>query len=257
MEALCWNTASTPVHLLPSTPVQHRVAERRVARSALLPHYCSASLPGCATPLGQAARGVRLGTFRISNAIPHRSRRCDLGSSSLGRSTLRKAKQGSEQRRGAFVLPAQHCPQRVRCSQAGDGALQDWGHGSGVPRAGASERKGVVWPALARAAGGALLLLLAAAALWGVGPAHALELSAVRQRAVDRLRENVRSAWPWVIKCAAELKEHGVMLAALLSASAFFSLAETSITTLWPWKVSKGPGRINASMLCPQVDQSK
>ncbi|XXG46455.1 hypothetical protein AAC387_Pa02g1299 [Persea americana] len=33
------------------------------------------------------------------------------------------------------------------------------------------------------------------------------------------------------------LREEGLVLAALLGLSAFFSLAETSITTLWPWKV--------------------
>ncbi|KAK3009968.1 hypothetical protein RJ639_012360, partial [Escallonia herrerae] len=32
-------------------------------------------------------------------------------------------------------------------------------------------------------------------------------------------------------------KEQGLVLAALLGLSAFFSMAETSITTLWPWKV--------------------
>ncbi|XP_073150420.1 putative DUF21 domain-containing protein At3g13070, chloroplastic isoform X2 [Henckelia pumila] len=33
------------------------------------------------------------------------------------------------------------------------------------------------------------------------------------------------------------VKEHGLILAILLGLSAFFSMAETSITTLWPWKV--------------------
>ncbi|GJP66735.1 hypothetical protein CLOP_g23644, partial [Closterium sp. NIES-67] len=33
------------------------------------------------------------------------------------------------------------------------------------------------------------------------------------------------------------LREQGVLLAVLLGLSAFFSMAETSITTLWPWKV--------------------
>ncbi|GMY31026.1 duf21 domain-containing protein, chloroplastic [Fagus crenata] len=32
-------------------------------------------------------------------------------------------------------------------------------------------------------------------------------------------------------------KDQGLILAALLGLSAFFSMAETSITTLWPWKV--------------------
>ncbi|OVA20172.1 CBS domain [Macleaya cordata] len=33
------------------------------------------------------------------------------------------------------------------------------------------------------------------------------------------------------------LKEQGLILAVLLGLSAFFSMAETSITTLWPWKI--------------------
>jgi CBS domain containing-hemolysin-like protein len=33
------------------------------------------------------------------------------------------------------------------------------------------------------------------------------------------------------------IREQGLVLAALLGLSAFFSMAETSITTLWPWKV--------------------
>uniref|UniRef100_A0A0D3FKZ0 CNNM transmembrane domain-containing protein n=1 Tax=Oryza barthii TaxID=65489 RepID=A0A0D3FKZ0_9ORYZ len=33
------------------------------------------------------------------------------------------------------------------------------------------------------------------------------------------------------------LREQGIILAVLLGLSAFFSMAETSITTLWPWKV--------------------
>ncbi|KAL3508388.1 hypothetical protein ACH5RR_027789 [Cinchona calisaya] len=47
----------------------------------------------------------------------------------------------------------------------------------------------------------------------------------------------VRSSWPKVLQVLRVLKEQGLVLAALLGLSAFFSMAETSITTLWPWKV--------------------
>ncbi|XP_043689633.1 putative DUF21 domain-containing protein At3g13070, chloroplastic isoform X1 [Telopea speciosissima] len=47
----------------------------------------------------------------------------------------------------------------------------------------------------------------------------------------------LRGAWPKVLKILCVFKEQGLVLAALLGLSAFFSLAETSITTLWPWKV--------------------
>lgn len=47
----------------------------------------------------------------------------------------------------------------------------------------------------------------------------------------------LRSSWPKVLQVLVIFKEQGLILAALLSLSAFFSMAETSITTLWPWKV--------------------
>uniref|UniRef100_A0A804M0E6 DUF21 domain-containing protein chloroplastic n=1 Tax=Zea mays TaxID=4577 RepID=A0A804M0E6_MAIZE len=47
----------------------------------------------------------------------------------------------------------------------------------------------------------------------------------------------LRGGWPRVLQILQLLREHGLILAALLSLSAFFSMAETSITTLWPWKV--------------------
>ncbi|KAL6599538.1 hypothetical protein ACP70R_045675 [Stipagrostis hirtigluma subsp. patula] len=47
----------------------------------------------------------------------------------------------------------------------------------------------------------------------------------------------IRGGWPRVLQILQLLREHGLILAALLGLSAFFSMAETSITTLWPWKV--------------------
>ncbi|KAL2944897.1 hypothetical protein RDABS01_033244 [Bienertia sinuspersici] len=47
----------------------------------------------------------------------------------------------------------------------------------------------------------------------------------------------LRNAWPKTLQVLTVLKEQGLVLAALLGLSAFFSMAETSITTLWPWKV--------------------
>ncbi|KAL3503592.1 hypothetical protein ACH5RR_038041 [Cinchona calisaya] len=47
----------------------------------------------------------------------------------------------------------------------------------------------------------------------------------------------LRSCWPKVLQVLMVFKEQGLILAALLGLSAFFSMAETSITTLWPWKV--------------------
>ncbi|KAL5219464.1 hypothetical protein ABZP36_020148 [Zizania latifolia] len=47
----------------------------------------------------------------------------------------------------------------------------------------------------------------------------------------------LRGSWPRVLQILQLLREQGLILAVLLSLSAFFSMAETSITTLWPWKV--------------------
>ncbi|WOH02628.1 hypothetical protein DCAR_0522017 [Daucus carota subsp. sativus] len=46
-----------------------------------------------------------------------------------------------------------------------------------------------------------------------------------------------KSNWPKILQVLGVFKEQGLILAVLLGLSAFFSMAETSITTLWPWKV--------------------
>ncbi|KAL0306275.1 UNVERIFIED_CONTAM: putative DUF21 domain-containing protein, chloroplastic [Sesamum radiatum] len=52
----------------------------------------------------------------------------------------------------------------------------------------------------------------------------------------ERSLLGLRSSWPKVLQVLTVFKEQGLVLAALLGLSAFFSMAETSITTLWPWK---------------------
>ncbi|GMJ10403.1 hypothetical protein like AT1G55930 [Hibiscus trionum] len=47
----------------------------------------------------------------------------------------------------------------------------------------------------------------------------------------------LKNAWPKLSMLLKVFKEQGLVLTALLGLSAFFSMAETSITTLWPWKV--------------------
>ncbi|GMY31022.1 DUF21 domain-containing protein At1g55930, chloroplastic-like [Fagus crenata] len=47
----------------------------------------------------------------------------------------------------------------------------------------------------------------------------------------------LRNAWPKTLQVLQVFKDQGLILAALLGLTAFFSMAETSITTLWPWKV--------------------
>ncbi|KAF8409698.1 hypothetical protein HHK36_005777 [Tetracentron sinense] len=47
----------------------------------------------------------------------------------------------------------------------------------------------------------------------------------------------LKGLWPKFLQVLCVFKEQGLVLAALLGLSAFFSMAETSITTLWPWKI--------------------
>ncbi|GMJ11549.1 hypothetical protein like AT1G55930 [Hibiscus trionum] len=47
----------------------------------------------------------------------------------------------------------------------------------------------------------------------------------------------LRNAWPKASMLLKVFKEQGVVLTVLLALSAFFSMAETAITTLWPWKI--------------------
>ncbi|XP_077240237.1 putative DUF21 domain-containing protein At3g13070, chloroplastic isoform X2 [Tasmannia lanceolata] len=56
-------------------------------------------------------------------------------------------------------------------------------------------------------------------------------------RVLERSELYFKGAVPKLLQVLRLFKEQGLILAALLSLSAFFSMAETSITTLWPWKV--------------------
>ncbi|XP_002966928.2 DUF21 domain-containing protein At1g55930, chloroplastic [Selaginella moellendorffii] len=50
-------------------------------------------------------------------------------------------------------------------------------------------------------------------------------------------RALLQGAWPKILQVLGMLKEQGLLLSVLLGLSAFFSMSETAITTLWPWKV--------------------
>eukprot|EP01018_Ginkgo_biloba_P003194 Gb_13220 [translate_table: standard] len=59
----------------------------------------------------------------------------------------------------------------------------------------------------------------------------------IRPGLAGRLRGVLGMLWPKLLQVLIVFKDHGLLLVALLGLSAFFSMAETSITTLWPWKV--------------------
>ncbi|KAL6009617.1 DUF21 domain-containing protein, chloroplastic [Asimina triloba] len=77
--------------------------------------------------------------------------------------------------------------------------------------------------------------------VFAAGCWRALAAEGVADVGVSRVLEKssgaFRGAWPKMLQILAVFKEQGLILAALLGLSAFFSMAETSITTLWPWKV--------------------
>ncbi|KAK1440246.1 hypothetical protein QVD17_06071 [Tagetes erecta] len=54
---------------------------------------------------------------------------------------------------------------------------------------------------------------------------------------IEQIKLSMMNSLPKVLMVLKVLKEQGLILAALFGLSAFFSMAETSITTLWPWKV--------------------
>ncbi|KAL1534096.1 putative DUF21 domain-containing protein, chloroplastic [Salvia divinorum] len=84
---------------------------------------------------------------------------------------------------------------------------------------------------LAAAAIAAVVILVCRRALAAEG------VVAAGYGAWERSLSSIRSSWPMVLQVLMVFKEQGLILAALLGLSAFFSMAETSITTLWPWKV--------------------
>ena len=84
----------------------------------------------------------------------------------------------------------------------------------------------------------------AAAAGVGTGASGAVEAAVAGtgapgavEAAVAAVWAALRGSWPTVLQILQLLKEQGLVLTLLLGLSAFFSMAETSITTLWPWKV--------------------
>ncbi|XP_074575363.1 DUF21 domain-containing protein At1g55930, chloroplastic-like isoform X2 [Curcuma longa] len=85
-----------------------------------------------------------------------------------------------------------------------------------------------------------IVLVAIACGVLAVRCQRALALAAAVDATVGILASNRVSlvgVWPKVLQILQVLKDQGLILTALVSLSAFFSMAETSITTLWPWKV--------------------
>ncbi|XP_022936626.1 putative DUF21 domain-containing protein At3g13070, chloroplastic isoform X1 [Cucurbita moschata] len=73
-----------------------------------------------------------------------------------------------------------------------------------------------------------------------VGCKNVLAMEGVVSFGKDMVGQGISTfsdAWPKALLVLKIFKEQGLILGLLLGLSAFFSMAETSITTLWPWKV--------------------
>ncbi|GLT57570.1 hypothetical protein SLA2020_305350 [Shorea laevis] len=77
-------------------------------------------------------------------------------------------------------------------------------------------------------------------------------------KVIEQLALLLRNVWPKVSVVLKIFKEQGVILTTLLGLSAIFSMAETFITTLWPWKVHELAGKEFEDgvfqMLCSDVN---
>ncbi|KAG0612674.1 hypothetical protein M758_6G044900 [Ceratodon purpureus] len=103
------------------------------------------------------------------------------------------------------------------------------------------------WNAVGRIAGRMALIWAASVcvAFWAGGsrPAYAGEggtgvlVPPIIGNVKSSVTETLKAMWPKTLQVLEVLRDQGLFLSALLALSAFFSMAETSITTLWPWKV--------------------
>ncbi|WOK99697.1 hypothetical protein Cni_G08408 [Canna indica] len=85
-----------------------------------------------------------------------------------------------------------------------------------------------------------LVLVAIACGLFVVRCQRSLAAEGAVGAAVGVLRSGTTSfsgVWPKLLQILHVLKDQGLILTVLLGLSAFFSMAETAITTLWPWKV--------------------
>ncbi|KAJ4773302.1 CBS domain protein (DUF21) [Rhynchospora pubera] len=82
-----------------------------------------------------------------------------------------------------------------------------------------------------------LVRLLAVAAVCGLAVARCQRGIAAEGAVLISGRSALAGSWPRIVQILQVFREQGLILAALLGLSAFFSMAETSIMTLWPWKV--------------------
>uniref|UniRef100_A0A0D6R7T7 CNNM transmembrane domain-containing protein n=1 Tax=Araucaria cunninghamii TaxID=56994 RepID=A0A0D6R7T7_ARACU len=97
-------------------------------------------------------------------------------------------------------------------------------------------------PKISKQALAVLVAMSCAAFMWsGCRPAFALE--SIPAPTPHQLSVNMKAlwriVWPKVLQVLSVFRDQGLLIVALLGLSAFFSMAETAIMTLWPWKVQE------------------
>lgn len=166
----------------------------------------------------------------------------------LASECLRARRFGAQFPGGAL---AAKCRAIISCSREGDAGADS------LARSDANDRRRAVisGTGVVAAAVACVLLLSTRRSALAVGGAANGELAVLRSGGAA-----LGGAWPKIVQILQVLKEQGFILAALLGLSAFFSMAETAITTLWPWKVcndtNSRPNPPNSSfddILCPCV----
>lgn len=85
-----------------------------------------------------------------------------------------------------------------------------------------------------------LVSVSCASLLWRCRPAYAVEsVSALAPQLSVKVRAVWGLLWPKIVQVFSVFRDQGLLISVLLALSAFFSMAETSIMTLWPWKVQE------------------
>lgn len=85
-----------------------------------------------------------------------------------------------------------------------------------------------------------LMAMSCASLVWRCRAAYAVEsVPALAPQLSVKVRALWGLLWPKILQVFSVFRDQGLLISALLALSAFFSMAETSIMTLWPWKVQE------------------
>ena len=85
-----------------------------------------------------------------------------------------------------------------------------------------------------------LVSISCASLVWRCRAAYAVENApALAPQLLVKVRALWGHLWPKILQVLSVFRDQGLLISVILALSAFFSMAETSIMTLWPWKVQE------------------